>query len=337
MRNFRPVIPALRGLAKLGPLCIAICLAAVRPDAGAQEFPAPGKPIRIVVPFPAGGPNDIEARQIAPRLAQALGVPVIVDNKPGASTIIGAQEVARAAPDGHTLLYTSSVTHTQVPHLFLKLPFDPFRDFTPITQTATTWQVLVANPSLPARDMRELVAYAQANPGKLSYGSVGPGSITHLTGELLKIQTGIDIVHVPYKGAADALKDLLAGHIQLMFVAPSPIVANVKAGKLKALGVAGSNRIGALPDVATAGEQGISGLAIPAPFGIFGPANLPAGTVQRLNAELVKIVRSPEIRVRFAEDGTEASGTSPQEFAAIIRELYERWGELIRQLGLKLD
>jgi tripartite-type tricarboxylate transporter receptor subunit TctC len=311
---------------------IAICSVAC-----AQGFPVAGKSIRIVVPTPPGGTTDIQARQLAPKLGQALGAPVVVDNKPGASTMIGAQEVARAAPDGHTLLYTFSVTHTQAPHLFAKIPYDPFRDFTPITQVASASTILVVHESIPAASVRELVAYAKANPGKLNFGSFSPGSGSHLLGELFKSETQIDIVHVPYKGSGDAIKDLLAGRVQLMFDGPTTAIANAKTGRVKMLAIAGPNRIAGAPDVPTIAEQGFPGVAGVGYLGFFGPADLPAATLQRLNAELVKIVRSPEISESLTRGGTEATGTSPQEFAAIVRDLHEYWGRVIRQLGLKLD
>ena len=201
-------------------VALVTCSIAVLPGAGnAQSFPQPRKQIRVVVPFPAGGQADFQARLIAPKLATALGVPVIVDNKPGASSIIGVQEVARAAPDGYTLLYTIASPMVANPHMFAKLPYDALRDFTPLTLTAVTAQVLIAHTSVPAKDIKELVAYAKAHPGKLNFGSYGLGSSSHLYGELLKSNAGIDMLHVPYKGASDATKDLIAGRVELVFMA----------------------------------------------------------------------------------------------------------------------
>src|SRR5258705_7496135 len=205
----------------------------------AQSFPVPGRQVRIVVPFPPGGQADFQARLIAPKLSAALGVPVVVDNRAGASSIIGVQEVAKAAPDGHTLLYTIASPIVVNPHLFAKLPYDPLRDLTPITLTAVSAQLLVAHASLPANDIKELVAYAKANPGKLNFGSYGPGTSSHLYGEMFKASAGIDIVHVPYKGAADATKDLVAGRCVVMFMTLTAPLPFVRQGTLKVLGVVG--------------------------------------------------------------------------------------------------
>jgi tripartite-type tricarboxylate transporter receptor subunit TctC len=317
--------------------CVVALAALFCAAAGAQGFPAAGKSIRIVVPTPPGGTTDLQARLIAPGLGEALGLPVAVDNKPGASTIIGAQEVARAAPDGYTLLYTFSVTHTQAPHLFAKIPYDAFRDFTPITQVARAGNILVVHESIAAANVRELVAYAKANPGKLNFASFSPGSTSHLMGELLKMQAQIDIVHVPYKGSGDAIKDLLAGRVQLMFDGPTTAIANAGSGRVRMLGIAGPNRLPGAPGVSTMAEQGFPEITVAGYLGFFGPANLPAATLQRLNAEIVKIVRSPEVTEFLTQGGTEPTGTSPQEFAAIVRELHDAWGRVIRQIGLKLD
>ena len=306
--------------------------------AGAQGFPAAGKTIRIVVPTPPGGTTDLQARFIGARLGDALGLPVVIDNRPGASTIIGAQEVARAAGDGYTLLYTFSVTHTQAPHLFANIPYDAFRDFTPITQVARSSNILVVHESVPAKSVRELVDYAKANPGKLNFGSFSPGSSSHLQGELLMIEAKIDLVHVPYKGSGDAIKDLLSGRVQLMFDGPATAIANARTGRVRLLAISGPNRLASAPEVPTMGEQGYPAVgAVVGYLGVFGPANLPAATLQRLNAELVKIVRSPEVSEFLIQGGTEPTGTSPQEFAAIVRELHSAWGRVIRQIGLKLD
>ena len=303
----------------------------------AQGFPSPGKSIRIVVPTPPGGTTDIQARLIAPKLGEALGVPVVIDNKPGASTMIGAQDVARAAPDGHTLLYTFTVTHTQVPHLYAKVPYDPFRDFTPITHVARASTILVVHESIPVANVRDLVAYAKANPGRLNFGSFSPGSASHLMGELFKSQTGIDIVHVPYKGSGDAIKDLLSGRVQLMFDGPTTAIANTKTGRVKALAIAGPNRLPGAPGVPTMAEQGFPEIAGTGYLGFFGPANLPPATLRRLSVELMKIVRSGDVSESLILGGSEPTGTAPEEFAAIVRDLYEKWGRIIQQLGLKLD
>ena len=336
-----PLLPAGRHwgdvMERLLQGCVVAALLAFCSVSAAQGFPVAGKSIRLVVPTPPGGTTDLQARLIAPKLGDALGAPVLVDNKPGASTIIGAQEVARAAPDGHTLLYTFSVTHTQAPHLFAKIPYDPFRDFTPITQVARASTILVVHESIPASSVRELVAYAKANPGKLNFGSFSPGSGSHLLGELLKLETGIDIIHIPYKGSGDAIKDLLSGRVQLMFDGPATAIANARTGRVRMLATAGPNRIAGAPEVPTMAEQGFPSVSGVGYLGVFGPAGMPAATLRRLNAELVKIVRAPEIADNLTRGGTEPTGTSPEEFAAIVRELHETWGRVIRQIALKLD
>ena len=300
----------------------------------AQSFPIPGRQVRVVVPFPPGGQADFQARLIASKLSAALGVPVVVDNRPGASSIIGVQEVARAAPDGHTLLYTIASPIVVNPHLFAKLPYDPLRDLTPVTLTAVTAQVLVAHVSVPANDVKELVAYAKAHPGKLSFGSYGLGTSSHLYGEMLKASAGIDVVHIPYKGAADATKDLVAGRIDLMFMALTAPLPYVRQGKLKVLGVVGDKRIASLPGVPAIPEQGLQGLELTGWLGMFAPARIPASTVDRLNAELVKILREPEIVERFRQGGSDVTSTTPKGFAALVHNDHEKWGEVVRRLGI---
>lgn len=319
-------------------VALGACTFALLPEVGtAQSFPQPRKQIRVVVPFPAGGQADFQARLIAPKLATALGVPVIVDNKPGASSIIGVQDVARAAPDGYTLLYTIASPMVANPHMFAKLPYDALRDFTPLTLTAVTAQVLVAHASVPAKNIKELVAYAKANPGKLNFGSYGLGSSSHLYGELLKSNAGINMLHVPYKGASDATKDLIAGRVELVFMALTAALSHIQAGNLKVLGVVGDKRIPSMPEAPTIAEQGVPGLELAGWLGIFAPANTPAPVLERLNSEIVKVLRQPDIVERFLQGGSEAAGTSPKEFDALVRNDYARWGEVIRRFGIKLD
>jgi tripartite-type tricarboxylate transporter receptor subunit TctC len=314
------------------------CALAISPGvAAAQSFPQPGKQIRLVVPFPAGGQADFQARLIAPRLSAALAVPVIVDNKPGASSIIGVQDVARASPDGYTLLYTIASPIVANPHMFAKLPYDALRDFAPLTLAAITAQVLVAHASVPAKNIKELVAHAKANPGKLNFGSYGLGTSSHIYGELLKSNAGIEMVHVPYKGAADATKDLVAGRVELVFMALTAALPHIQAGSLKVLGVVGDKRLPSMPEAPTIAEQGVAGLELAGWLGIFAPANTPPAVLERLNAEIVKVLRLPDIVERFRQGGSEAAGTSPREFDALVRNDHARWGEVIRRFGIKLD
>src|SRR2546423_2566656 len=309
-------------------------IAAASLECIAQSFPVPGRPVRIIVPFPPGGQADFQARLIAPELSPALGVPVVIDNRPGASSIIGVQEVARAAPNGHTLLYTIASPIVVNPHVFAQLLYNSLRDLTPITLTAVAAQVLVVRTSLPAANIKELVAYAKSNPGKLNFSSYGPGTSSHLYGEMLKASAGIDIVHVPYKGAADATKDLVAGRIDLMFMAPTAPLPYVQRGDLKVLGVVGDRRISSMPDVPTIVEQGFRGLELTGWLGMFAPAGTPAPIVDRLNSELTTILRRPEIVERFRDGGSDVTTTTPREFAELIRNDYRRWAEIISRLGI---
>jgi tripartite-type tricarboxylate transporter receptor subunit TctC len=315
----------------------AFVLAASAASAAAQAFPVPGKPLRVVVPFAAGGGTDVQARLVAPKLSEALGIPVLIENKPGASSTLAAQEVARATPDGHTLLYTFSGTFAQNPHTLANLPYDPFRDFTPIAQSARGPLVLVVHSSVPVSNLRELITYARAHPGKLNYASFGAGTSSHINAEVLKRETGIDIVHVPYKGTGDAIKDLLSGRVQLMFDAATTAIPNVKSGKLKMLGVVSETRVPMLPDIPTIAEQGVPGIDIIGWLGFFGPANMTPETVQQLNAAIVKALRSAEVADAFLKGGYETAPSSPDELRAIVKDSYDRWGKVVRRLGLKVE
>ena len=313
--------------------------AAVAPlQADAQAFPVPGKPIRIVVPFPPGGQTDVYARLVAQRLAEPLGgVSVVVENKPGGNTTLGAADVARAPADGHALLFINPAAMTQLPHLVSKMPFDPMKDFTPVIQFVRTTVVLVAHPSVPVSSVRDLVAYAKANPGKLNYASWAQGSSSHLYAEMLKLQAGIDLLHVPYKGTTDAMRDLLGGQVQLMFDGLATATANTRANRVKALGIADTQRSGALQEVPTFAEQGVNGIDIASWIGFFGPAGMPAATTARLNAELLRVLRQPDVTELIRKGGNEPAGGTPEEFARAVREQSDTWGKVIRHIGLKLD
>ena len=318
-------------------LAIATGLAGVA-QAQAPTWPTAGKPIRIVVPFPPGSGSDVNARNVGKQLQELLGGhPVIIDNKPGAGTFIGAQEVARAPADGHTLLYTIVITHTQNPHLYAKLPYDPFKDFTPLTQVMKSATVLIAHPSAPFNTVRELVAYAKANPGKLNYASFSPGSTSHLNGELLSQRTGIEIVHVPYKGTADASRALVAGDVQLYFDGTSSAVNLIKAGRAKGLGTATPKRVPVLPDMPTITEAGVAGIDIVGWQGLFGPGNMNPELAARIAGLLKQAVTSPDMLKAIDQQGNEPSGASGAEFAAIVKSDHDRWGEVIRAAKIKLD
>lgn len=312
-------------------LLVALCAA----HAAAQQFPQPGRPVRIVVGFAAGGGTDLQARIVAPRLAEILGVPVVVENRPGASTMLAAQDVARAAPDGYTLLYTFSGTFTQNPHTLAGVPYDPFRDFTPVSLGARGPTLLVVHPSVPANDVRELVAWGRGNPGALNFASFGLGTSSHLYAEMLVRQSGVAMMHVPYKGSGDAAKDLLAGRVQLMFDSAASAIPQLKAGRLRALGIVAESRSALLPDVPTFAEQGYRDIDLIGWLGYFGPAHLPAEVVDKLNAALAKVLEAPDVKERFAQGAYEAVASSPAELAALTRDTYDRWGRIVRELGFK--
>ncbi|CAN7381614.1 tripartite tricarboxylate transporter substrate-binding protein [Variovorax sp. LjRoot84] len=319
---------------RAGIVLAGIALLGLAPLAMAQDFPAKGKPIRIVVGFTAGGGTDAQARIVAQKLGELLGTSVIVDNKPGASTMLAASEVARALPDGHTLLYAPSSTMAQNPHTLSQVPYDPFKDFTPISMGGRGPLVLSVSSSVPVNNVRELVAYVKARPGTVSYASFGAGTSSHIYGEAFVQKTGLDAVHIPYKGGSDAAKDLIGGRVQYMFDSASSAVITSGTGKVKILAVAAAARIAALPDVPTLAEQGVAGLDLPSWLGFYGPAQMPAPVVAKLNAALTQVLAMPQVRDFYRTGGYEAGATTPAEFASITRATYERWGDMVRQVGL---
>lgn len=302
--------------------------------AAAQEFPPKGRPIRIVVGFTAGGGTDAQARIVAQKLGEVLGTQVIVDNRPGASTMLAASEVARAAADGCTLLYAPSSTMAQNPHTLPQVPYDPLKDFTPVSLGGRGPLVLSVSSSVPVRDVKELVAYAKARPGTLSYASFGAGTSSHIYGEAFVQQTGIDATHIPYKGGSDAAKDLMAGRVQYMFDSASSAVIAASTGRVKVLGVAAPQRIAALPQVPTLLEQGIQGMDLPSWLGFYGPPQLPPPVVARLNAALRQVLAQPQVQEFFRTGGYEAGASTPEEFAQLTRTTYDQWGVLVRKVGL---
>lgn len=319
---------------------LALAAAALALPAGsawAQDFPVAGRPIRIVIPAPPGGPADILARAIAHHVAPLLdNAAIVVESRPGGASVLAAQAVARAPADGHTILLGLNTTHTQVPHMFNKPPYDPFQDFTPITQVYRNGSVLVAHPSLPVNDLKELVAYSKTLSEAIPGGSPGPGTNGHFYIEMLN-QAGAKLNHVPYKGSADAMRDLLGGFTKLQFDAPVTSLPHIQSGKLKALAVTGPARLKQLPDVPTAHEQGFPALDITGWMGFFGPAGLPPATLERLNKALVAAIRKPEMRAQFEPLGVDLTGTTAAEFATIVREDHETWGRIIKPTGIRLD
>lgn len=303
--------------------------------ASAQGFPVPGKPVRIVVPFTPGGATDIQARLIAQKMSDSMGIPFVVDNKPGGSTVIGSREVLNAPPDGHTLLYTIAVI-AQLPHLYRTPPWDLQRDFTPITAGAIGGTVLTVHESVPVANLRELVAYAKAHPGKLNYASFGAGSTAHLNGEWLRRLAGIEIVHIPYKGSGDAMRDHLGGQAHLFFDGINTAMANAKTGRVRMIAAATGQRIPALPDVPTMKEQGVD-IGIDGPLAFYGPAGMASATVAILYREMAKAIQAPDVRDALIKGGYEPAGMPPAEFAQFLRAIGERWGAVIRDVGVKLD
>ena len=300
----------------------------------AQGFPG-GKPVRVLVGFAAGGGTDVQARIVQPKLSEALGVPIIIENKPGASTMLAASEVARSAPDGHTILYTFNGTFAQNPFTQANVPYDPFKDFTPISLGARGSQILVAHTSLPVNSVKELAAWGKANPGKLNIASFGTGTSSHIFAQLLMQQVGVEMTHVPYKGAGDAVKDLLAGRVQLMFDAATTAIPNVNTGKLRMLGVVADQRSKFLPNVPTLNEQGLKGIDLIGWLGWYGPAKMDKAVVQTLNAALVKALNHPDVRAGIEKGAYESVSSTPEELGALTKDSYERWGKVIKDLGIK--
>lgn len=305
--------------------------------AATANWPEPGRSITIVVPFPPGSGSDAMARMLGQKITEQTGAPVVVDNKPGGGTVIGAQQVARAASDGYTLLYTIVVTHTQNPHLMKNLPYDPFKDFTPVIQLVRSGTVLIANKDVPFNTTEEFIQYAKAHPGKINYASYSIGSTSHLNGEILKRAADIDIVHVPYKGTSDASRALLAGEVQVYFDGTATAVERGRAGHVKLLGPATDKRLKVLQDLPTLEEQGIEGLNIVGWQGIFAPGNLAPETATRIADVFRNALNTPEIAKYIDEGGNELSGAGPQEYAKIVRSDYERWGKVIQDAGIRLE
>jgi tripartite-type tricarboxylate transporter receptor subunit TctC len=288
------------------------------------------------VPFPAGGTSDILARAVGQKLTEEWKQPVIIDNRPGASANIGAELVVKSPPDGYTLLLASTI-HTINPSLYSKLGYDPVRDFTPVTLIAATSQVLAVHPSLPVKTVKELVAYAKKRPGQINYSSAGNGSQPHLTAELFKARTGIDILHVPYKGAPPAMNDLLAGHVALSFATAPSAVPHAKSGRLRALAVSTAKRISALPDVPTIDESGVPGFEASGSNGLVGPAGMPAAVVEKLNTTVIRIVKEPAMSRFLSEQGADPYTTTPTEYAAYIKAEVAKWAKAVKDSGARVD
>jgi tripartite-type tricarboxylate transporter receptor subunit TctC len=314
----------------LKPLVAALTLS-VTATAAAQ----PPKPVRIIVPFPPGGTTDILARDVANQLTAKWGA-VIVENKAGASGSIGSQEVVRAAPDGHTLLLTAT-HHVINPSLRANLPYDTKKDFTALNLIALVPNVLVVHPGFPAKSVADLIRMAKEKPGSISFGSTGIGGANHLSGELFKAMTGIDMQHVPYKGAAPALNDLLGGQIPVMFDSVPGVLQHIQAGRLRALGVTTKTRVASLPDVPTIDEAGVKGFEATAWFGLYGPPKMPAELASRINREVNEILATQTIKERFAKFGAEPGNLGQAEFARYVESEIDKWSDIVKRAGVKAE
>ncbi len=313
----------------------AVLIAGSVVAAHAQTFPT--KPLRLVVPFAPGGSSSIVARAVAAEMEKGLGQAIVVDNKPGGGGNLAMHEVARSDPDGYTLIIGHVGSLAMNPFMYTKLPYDVDKDFTPISLLATVPAIYVVHESVPAKNLREFVALAKKDPGKMYYGSAGNGSAGHLAMEYLKQVTGIDIQHVPYKGTGPNIIDLVAGRTQAASAGTPPLMPHVKSGKLRVIAVGTPKRLPTLPDVGTVAEQGYPGFETSQWYGINGPAKMPEPVLRRLATEAAKAARSPSVLERFAADDAEAIGSSPAEYAAFIKKEQERWGKVVRAAGVKAD
>ena len=320
---------------KLAAMCGAAVMTLAAGVSIAQSYPA--KPVRLVVPFPPGGPADSVARILAQKLTDALGQNVVVDNRAGATGTIGAGIVAKSPPDGYTLLLGTSNELAMSPGLFEKLPYEPTRDFTPLSNVINFPNILVVNPHLPARTVTELVALARAKPGQLSFATSGIGSTNHLTGVVFQEIEKVKINYVPYKGGGPAVTDLMGGHVDTMFATMPSVVPFVKSNKLKALVLTDNKRWTALPDVPSAKEAGVPGLIVITWNGVLAPAGLPDAIVARLNTDIVTVANSTDMKERMRAQAAEIGTTSPEEFAAMLRNDYAKWSKVIKQAGLRAE
>ena len=303
--------------------------------AGAQQI-YPNKPVRFVVGYPPGGATDIIARTIAQKLTDGLGQQVLVDNRPGAGGIIGSEIVAKATPDGHTIVLVTT-SHGVNPSLYGKLPYDTLTSFAPVIHVASLQLVLVVNPSLPAKSVKDLIALAKAKPGQLNFASSGSGQSLHLAGELLKTMAGIDIVHIPYKGSAPARTDLLGGQVQMMFESMIGVLPFVQSGKLRALAVSGAKRSPAAPNIPTMAEAGVPGYQASGWVGVLAPAATPKPIIIRLNSEIDKVLKLPEVADRLSNSGAEPAGGTPEQFAAFIRAEIAKWTRVVKLSGARVE
>lgn len=310
-------------------------LAIAAATASAQDYPA--KPIRLIVPFPASGATDLLARAIAQKVGANMGQQIVVDNRPGAGGAIGSDMAAKAAPDGYTLLIATTSTHSIGPHIQTRLPYNAKTDFTPIGQVASATNVLVVSNALPVKSVKELIDYAKAHPGQLNYASSGNGTVVHLTAEAFATQAGISMTHIPYRGTALSIPDLISNKVQVLFDSIVSGLPHVRDGKLKALAVTSEKRSPLAPELPTVSESGLPGFVSDTWFGIYGPKNMPADIVKRLNAEFNKAIASPEVRERLAKLGAEPVGGTPAQLATLVSQDSARWAKLIKERNITAD
>ena len=320
-------------IATLAALGIAILL----PGGSALAQAWPSKPVRLIVPYPPGGGNDNLARIFAQKLGERLNQPFVVENRPGAGTLIGSEIAAKSAGDGYTLLLSSIVTHALAPALYPKVPYDPLRDFVPITTLAVAPTVLVVNQAFPATSVQEVIALAKASPGKYTFPSGGNGTTPHISGEIFKSMTGVDLLHVPYKGGGPAIADLMGGQVNMMFDTAASAMPHVRSGKLRALAIATPKRHPDFPDLPTFAEQGLPDYAINSWYSLHAPAGTPREIVQRLHTEVVSALRSPDVAEKLRALNADPGGMPPDEFGAFVRAELERYGQVIRKAGIKLE
>jgi tripartite-type tricarboxylate transporter receptor subunit TctC len=317
-------------------LVVASALSALLPVlATAQNYPA--KPIRWISPWPAGGANDIFSRAIGQKIAESMGQQVLVDNRPGAAGTIGSDIAAKTPADGYTLVMGSSPTHAIAPALYPALPYDPVRDFAAVTLVGSVPNVLVLHPTVPAKTVKELIAVAKARPGKLNFASTGNGTSQHLSAELFKFMAGVDMVHIPYKGTAPALTELVAGQVDLAFENMPALVPHIQAGRLRALAVTTAKRSAIMPELPTIAEAALPGYDASVWFGVFVPAGTPRPVIDRLHAEILKALQTPDLKSRMVSMGTEVSGMGPDDFSAYVRREIPKWANLVKAAGVKVN
>jgi tripartite-type tricarboxylate transporter receptor subunit TctC len=315
--------------------CALILAATSAPDAAAQAFPS--KPVKLVIPFPPGGSLDNIGRLIAQKLSEAWGQQVVIENKPGAGGNIGADLVAKSPADGYAVVMGALSTHAVNPNLYAKMPYDAAKDFAPISLVAITPNVLIVNAAMPVTSVKEMIAYAKANPGRTNFGSGSNGSAGHLAGELFKLETGTDVAHIPYKGGAPALQALLAGDTQFMFDNLANAMAQVKGGKVRAIAVTTAQRSRLAPDLPTMAEAGMPGFDISTWFGLLAPAGTPPDVIAKWNADVVKVLNSPDVREKMLAQGAEPSPQTPAEFASFIAREREKYARIVKASGARVD